>query len=61
MAKEAWTILYKTEVEDFMKGVGKKRVTLYKNREVALKRMCDPWRGDSNYRLVKLTLEVDNV
>ncbi len=60
MSKEAWTILYKTEVEDFMKGVGKKRVTLYKNREVALRQMGKPWRGTSNYSLIKLTLEVDN-
>ena len=56
MDKEAWIILYKTEVEDFMKGVGKKRVTLYKNREVALRQM----RTWPNRRLVKLTLEVDN-
>ena len=56
MAREAWIILYKSEVEDFMKGVGKKRVTLYKNREVALRQM----RTWSNHRLVKLTLEVDN-
>lgn len=60
MSKEAWIILYKTEVEDFMKGVGKKRATLYKNREVALRQMGKPWRGNSNYSLIKLTLEVDN-